>query len=106
MATRPQRHRRDDGVRRAERAGVRPGACAQDLAAGSRRRSQGSRNVRPAGRRFGTRAWLVVGQIALSLMLMTAGGLFARGALKAGASDPGYRYEGLLLASIDSILAG
>jgi len=63
-------------------------------------------NVRPAGRRFGTRAWLVVGQIALSLMLMTAGGLFARGALKAGASDPGYRYEGLLLASIDSSLAG
>jgi len=39
-------------------------------------------------------------------MLMTAGGLFARGALKAGASDPGYRYEGLLLASIDSSLAG
>ena len=63
-------------------------------------------NVRPAGRRFGTRAWLVVGQIALSLMLMTAGGMFARGALKAGASDPGYRYEGLLLASIDSSLAG
>jgi predicted permease len=57
-------------------------------------------------RRFGTRAWLVVCQIAMSLMLMTAGGLFARGALRAGAADPGYRYDRLLLASIDPSLAG
>jgi len=61
---------------------------------------------RGAGRRFGTRAWLVVCQIAVSLMLMTAGGLFARGALRAAATDPGYRYDGLLLASIDPSLAG
>jgi len=42
----------------------------------------------------------------VSLMLMTAGGLFARGALKAGVADPGYRYDRLLLASIDPSLAG
>ena len=57
-------------------------------------------------RRLGTRAWLVVSQIAVSLMLMTAGGLFVRGALRAHDANPGYGYEGLLLASIDPILAG
>lgn len=63
----------------------------------------GSRGSR---RRFGARAWLVVCQIAVSLMLMTAGGLFARGALKASVADPGYRYDRLILASIDPSLAG
>src|SRR5262245_12286160 len=38
------------------------------------------------GRRFTARNVLVVGQIALSLMLLSAGGLFARGALKAAAA--------------------
>jgi putative ABC transport system permease protein len=55
---------------------------------------------------FGTRAWLVVSQIAVSLMLMTAGGLFVRGALRANVANPGYGYDGLLLASIDPSLAG
>jgi predicted permease len=62
--------------------------------------------ARDARGRFRTRASLVVCQIALSLMLVTAGGLFARGALRAAAGDPGYRYDGLLLASIDPGLAG
>jgi predicted permease len=62
--------------------------------------------ARSPGRRFSTRAWLVVCQIAVSLMLITAGGLFARGALRANVADPGYRYDGLLLASIDASLAG
>ena len=39
---------------------------------------------RVLGRRFSGRNILVVGQIALSLMLLTAGGLFARGALQGG----------------------
>ncbi len=56
----------------------------------------------------GRRRWLsmrdalVVGQIALSLVLLTAGGLFARATLAAGASDPGFRYDGALLATIES----
>jgi predicted permease len=62
--------------------------------------------ARSSGRRFGTRAWLVVSQIAVSLMLMTAGGLFVRGALRANVANPGYAYDGLLLASIDPGLAG
>jgi predicted permease len=57
-------------------------------------------------RRFAVRAWLVIGQVAISLTLMIAGGLFARGAIKASATDPGYRYDRLLLASIDPSLAG
>jgi predicted permease len=61
---------------------------------------------RTSGSKFGVRAWLVVCQIAVSLMLMTAGGLFARGAVKASVADPGYRYDRLLLASIDPSLAG
>ena len=56
---------------------------------------------RASGRTFGVRIALVVCQIAVSLMLMTAGGLFARGAVKASVADPGYRYDRLLLASID-----
>ena len=59
------------------------------------------------GRRwFAARNVLVVCQIALSLMLLVAGGLFARGAMRAAAADPGFRYERLLLASVDPGLAG
>jgi predicted permease len=59
-----------------------------------------------AERRFGLRAWLVIGQVAISLALMIPGGLFARGAIAASAGDPGYRYDRLLLVSIDPSLAG
>lgn len=59
-----------------------------------------------AGRWFGARNLLVVAQVALSLALLTAGGLFARSAMGAGSADPGYRYDGLLLASVDPSLAG
>jgi predicted permease len=59
------------------------------------------------GRRwFAARNVLVVCQIALSLMLLVAGGLFARGAMRAAAADPGFRYDRLLLASLDPGLAG
>ena len=63
-------------------------------------------DLRRADRRFGLRAWLVIGQVAMSLTLMMAGGLFARGAIEASAGDPGYRYDRLLLASVDPSLAG
>ena len=63
----------------------------------------------PRGRRgrwFGARNLLVATQIALSLGLLTAAGLFTRGALKAGEADPGYRLEGQVVASLDTSLAG
>jgi predicted permease len=56
--------------------------------------------------RLSARNSLVVGQIALSLAMLCTGGLFARGALAAAAADPGFRYERLLLASIDPAMAG
>jgi predicted permease len=56
------------------------------------------------GRRFSARNVMVVGQIALSLMLLSTGGLFARGALKAAAADPGFSYRQELLVSTDPAL--
>jgi predicted permease len=56
--------------------------------------------------RFSARNLLVVGQIALSLMLICSGGLFARAALAAAAADPGFAYDRLLLVSIDPAMAG
>jgi predicted permease len=55
---------------------------------------------------FSARNLLVATQIALSLGLLTTAGLFTRGAMKAGDADPGYRYDGQVLASADTSLAG
>jgi predicted permease len=55
----------------------------------------------PSGRNL-----LVATQIALSLGLLTTAGLFTRGAMKAGDADPGYSYEGQVVASVDTSLAG
>jgi predicted permease len=57
-------------------------------------------------RMFAGRNLLVIGQIALSLTLLTAGGLFAGAALRAGHADPGFTYRGALLASFDIEMAG
>jgi predicted permease len=46
----------------------------------------------------------VVGQIALSLTLLSAGGLFARGALRAASADPGFSYDRQLLVGVDPTL--
>jgi predicted permease len=56
------------------------------------------------GRAWSARNVLVVGQIALSLTLLSAGGLFARGALKAASADPGFSYDRQLLVGIDPSL--
>jgi predicted permease len=70
-------------------------------------KDQGS-EAGPRGRLrwFGARNVLVVTQIALALALLTAAGLFTKGAMKAGQADPGYRLDGQVLASVDSALAG
>ena len=56
------------------------------------------------GRRFSARNIMVVGQIALSLMLLAMGGLFARGALKAASANPGFSYDRQLLVGVDPTL--
>jgi predicted permease len=59
-----------------------------------------------SGRRFGARNLMVIGQVALSLAMLTAAGIFARTALKASSGNPGYSYDRLLLASLDGNLGG
>jgi predicted permease len=51
--------------------------------------------------RLTARNVLVVTQLALSLGLLTAGGLFARSAFKAASADPGFSYDGGVLAALD-----
>ena len=50
---------------------------------------------------FSARNVLVVAQLALSLALLSAGGLFGRSIIKAAAADPGFSYDGAILATID-----
>ncbi|HVU33482.1 MAG TPA: ABC transporter permease [Opitutaceae bacterium] len=57
-------------------------------------------------RRWVPRHPLLVAQIALSLGLLCAGGLFLRGALKAAKVDTGFRSPQTLLAELDASLAG
>ena len=64
----------------------------------------GSDGAGVLGRRFSVRNAMVVGQIALSLMLLAAGGLFARGALNAASANPGFSYARELLVTIDPSL--
>jgi predicted permease len=63
--------------------------------------------LRPAGvwpvgrRRLTTRNLLVVSQLALSLVLLSAAGLFLKGAWKATDADPGYPLDRGVVAIID-----
>ena len=58
------------------------------------------------GRTLSMRNLLVVGQIALSLALLTAAGLFMRGAVKAAVADPGFPLDGGVIANVDAGMAG
>jgi len=49
---------------------------------------------------------LVMGQVALSLVLLTVAGLFIRSAITSAHVDPGFRTEDGLLAEVDPSLAG
>jgi predicted permease len=61
----------------------------------------------PARRsRLAARHLLVMGQVALSLALLTAGGLFVRGASVAAALDPGFTLDRGIVAQVDASLAG
>jgi predicted permease len=49
---------------------------------------------------------LVIGQVALSLLLLASGGLFLQSSMRAATADPGFRLDGGLLAEIDPGLSG
>ena len=68
------------------------------------KRNAGEDSHRPGGTRIGNA--LVIGQVALSLLLLASGGLFVMSATSAATADPGFRLEGGLLAEIDPSLAG
>ncbi len=59
-----------------------------------------------ARRRFGTGSMLVVGQLAVSLALVAAGGLFVRGGINASRADAGFVVDRHVLISLDASLAG
>ena len=55
--------------------------------------------------RLATRHLLVMGQLALSLALLTTAGAFIRGAFVAAGVDPGYSFDRGVLVNIDASLA-
>lgn len=55
---------------------------------------------------FAPRHLLVVAQVALSLTLLAAGGLFVRSALNAGRANPGYALDRGVVANVDPGLTG
>jgi putative ABC transport system permease protein len=74
----------------------------RDLAADLGGRSiEGVRRTRSAARHL-----LVGGQMALSLVMLTAGAMFVRSAREAALADPGFTLDHGLLAHVDASLAG
>jgi predicted permease len=69
-------------------------------------KEQGGETGRARRWPFSLRHVLVVGQVALSLALLTAAGLFARGAAKAADANPGFGLEQSVLLNVDPGMAG
>jgi len=74
----------------------------------SRLKEQVGDELHGQGRRglFSLRSLLVVGQLALSLALLTAAGLFTHAAIHAARANPGFSLEQGLLVETDANLAG
>ena len=56
--------------------------------------------------RFSTRNLLVMGQLALSLVTLTAAGMFLRSAVESAVADPGFTFERGIMVNVDPSLAG
>ena len=69
-------------------------------------KEQGGENGRTRWRRLGLRNALVVTQVALSLALLTAAGLFTRAAGKAAAAEPGFSLAQSIVANVDPSMGG
>ena len=80
-------------------AGVGPALKLSRLDIVNDLKEQADSGTRPG--RFTARNALVVGQLALSLGLLSLGGLFGRSALNAANADPGFTYERAILATLD-----
>jgi len=85
--------------------GLGPGlALARTQALPELKEASGEMPVRRS--RLAVRHVLVMGQLALSLALLTAGGLFVRGAQMAASLDPGFTFDRGIVAQVDASLAG
>jgi predicted permease len=73
-------------------------------AAAGLKRHTGDEGRRPGGVRIGNA--LVICQIALSLLLLSSGGLFMMSAIRAATADPGFRLDDGLIVEVDPALAG
>jgi predicted permease len=65
-----------------------------------------SGSVTGGGRQARLRRALVIGQVALSMLLLAGAGLFARSLYNLKSVDPGFRVEDLIAFSIDPSLSG
>jgi hypothetical protein len=74
-------------------------AAAADL-----KRQSGDEGRRLGGLRIGS--LLVIGQIALSLLLLSSAGLFMMSAIRAATAEPGFRLDGGLIVEVDPALVG
>ncbi len=63
-------------------------------------------SVAGGGRQAQFRRLLVIGQVALSLLLLAGAGLFARSLFNLKSVDPGFRIDNLITFSIDPTLSG
>jgi predicted permease len=68
------------------------------------KRQTGEEARQAGGVRFGNA--LVIGQVALSLLLVASGGLFLKSAVASTTADPGFRLDGGLVVEVDPSLAG
>jgi predicted permease len=71
-----------------------------DLKTGGEDAAGGTRRL------FSRRNILVMAQLSLSLMMLTASGLFVRSAMRAAHVDPGFSLESGVVAEVDPSLAG
>jgi len=67
---------------------------------------KGNRGRHWLWRYFPVRDMLVMGQVALSLVTLTAAGLFIRSAVESAVADPGYTFERGVMVNVDPSLAG
>jgi predicted permease len=74
------------------------------VAATDLKRHSGDEGRGPGGLRVGN--VLVIAQIALSLLLLSSGGLFVMSVIRAAAADPGFRLDGGVIVKVDPRLAG
>ncbi len=77
-----------------------------ELVTGLKEQISGPGSSGSGGSLLGMRSLLVVGQLAISLSLLTAAGLFIRGALNAARADPGFPLKDGLVVEVDPVLAG